>query len=271
MSVTGSQRRGKSENRPRSGVWTSLRAFINDDWTFALMVKAILGLLPSPRYLYYSHNVESWSAPGYYSQYGQDKLIETLFAGLRDGVFVDIGAHDGVTFSNTFHLEKLGWTGLAVEPIPDVYLKLAQNRLCETVEGCVTASSGKARFRRCLGCTEMLSGIVSEYHPRHLQLIQRYIRDQGGTYEEIEVDCFRLNDLLDHFQIRHIDYLNIDVEGAELSILRDLDFSRVHISVIGVENNYSDYRIPRLLATKGFDFRFIAGCDSFFLNRSHAS
>jgi len=55
---------------------------------------------------------------GFYSQCGQDKwLIENLFAKKTDGVFVDIGAHDGVTLSNSFYLESLGWSGVAVEPM----------------------------------------------------------------------------------------------------------------------------------------------------------
>jgi len=91
---------------------------------------------------------EQLQTEGYYGQCGQDKLIiETLFPGKTNGVFVDIGANDGVTFSNTYLLEKLGWSGLVIEPIPSIYEQLSTIRECITVSGCVSAVSGKETFR----------------------------------------------------------------------------------------------------------------------------
>ena len=53
---------------------------------------------------------------------GQDTLIAELLGSKRDGVFIDIGANDGVTISNTYFLEKeLGWSGVAIEPIPSIF------------------------------------------------------------------------------------------------------------------------------------------------------
>ena len=74
---------------------------------------------------------------GYYSQYGQDRWIaETVLPGKQAGVFVDVGAHDGVRFSNTLFLERqLNWTGLAIEPLVDVYERLVSNRTCATIRG----------------------------------------------------------------------------------------------------------------------------------------
>jgi hypothetical protein len=48
-----------------------------------------------------------------YSQYGQDTFVyENFFKNKNDGFFVDIGAYDGVSLSNTLSLEELGWSGL---------------------------------------------------------------------------------------------------------------------------------------------------------------
>lgn len=78
-------------------------------------------------------------ASGYPIQCGQDKwIIESMLPARKEGVFVDIGANDGVTLSNTLVLEKdHGWTGIAVEPIPEVFARLQANRICTVGNGCV--------------------------------------------------------------------------------------------------------------------------------------
>ena len=123
-----------------------------------------------------SFPLEQLKAEGYFSQSGQDKwIVEKLFAGKQKGTFVDIGANDGITFSNTYFLEKMGWNGLAVEPIPSAYEKLVKNRKCITVNCCIAPKTGKERFRVITGYSEMLSGLIDEYDPRHLARIE------GGT------------------------------------------------------------------------------------------
>lgn len=203
---------------------------------------------------------------GYHSQYGQDKwLIEKLFPSKEDGIFVDIGANDGITFSNTYLLEKMGWNGIAIEPISSVYEELKKNRHCVVIHGCVAPKSGKERFRVITGSPQMLSGLVGEYDPRHKKRIESELDFYGGVYKEIEVDCYNLNELLESNGIFRVDFLSIDVEGVEYKILDSIDFNRFHIAVIAVENNYLDYRIPQLLTRRGFEFHSVVG-DEFYLN-----
>lgn len=57
------------------------------------------------------------------SQYGEGKWIVDHFAG-RIGRFLDVGAFDGKTFSNTFALAELGWSGVCVEPSPPAFCAL---------------------------------------------------------------------------------------------------------------------------------------------------
>ena len=204
---------------------------------------------------------------GYYSQNGQDKFInEVLYSGSKNGTFVDIGANDGITLSNTYYLEKAGWTGLAVEPIPLVFKKLSANRQCSCVQGCVGEKPGKVTFRAISGYSEMLSGIIDEYDAKHEERIQLEIKEKGGSYEDIEINCYKLSDLLREHEITNIQYLSIDVEGGELSILKGIDFDKVHIETIGVENSYSNNHIQKLLVSKGYKLTCIIG-DEFYIKR----
>ena len=83
---------------------------------------------------------------------GQDILVSALLHHKRGGVFVDIGANDGITISNSLYFEReLGWNGIAVEPIPSVFDKLQRNRKCTVVHGCVAPRSGKGKFLEVVG------------------------------------------------------------------------------------------------------------------------
>ncbi|QXE92327.1 FkbM family methyltransferase [Geomonas subterranea] len=207
-------------------------------------------------------------AAGYYSQCGQDQWVaEVLCKDSVTKIFVDIGANDGISFSNTCHLERnLGWTGIAVEPIPEVFRKLKANRGGILVNACIAAKPGTAKFQVVSGYAEMLSGLVDEYDPQHQQRIADEIARHGGTCREIEVECCNFNELLDRHGIRKVDYLNIDTEGAEYSILKTIDFRRFEISVVGVENNYDDCRIPLLMRKNGYVLHSIVG-DEFYVRR----
>ena len=193
------------------------------------------------------------SAP-YHSQYGQDIVIhKELFGGRRGGTFVEIGAHDGISFNNTAFFEReLGWTGLCVEPISQVFEQLAKNRRAICVQVCVARRSGTRRFLRVRGYAEMLSGLIDCYDPRHVTRIHSEVREAGGSFEEIDVEAVRLDELIDRYGIRFIDLLCIDVEGAELEVLGSFDLRRVRPRVVCIENNYLDRTIWRFMRRAGY-------------------
>lgn len=66
----------------------------------------------------------------FYSQCEQDKFLdEHVFKGYKNGVFVDVGAHDGISINNTLYFEQnYNWSGVNIEPIISVYNKLIINR-----------------------------------------------------------------------------------------------------------------------------------------------
>lgn len=202
----------------------------------------------------------------YYSQFGQDKFVnEQFFHDKTNGIFVDIGAHDGIFLSNTYFFEQQrNWRGICVEPLPEVYKELCKNRTCYTVKGCIAPFNGPAALLQVIGYSEMLSGLVDNYDPRHLQRIHHEVQERGGKTQEIEVTCFRINDLLENYQFYHIDYVSLDIEGGELEVLKSIDFDRFIIDVIDVENNYNDPQIKSFLTSKGYKFVTKLGCDEIY-------
>lgn len=201
----------------------------------------------------------------FYSQYEQDKyLYENVFKDKRNGVFVDIGAHDGVSLSNTLFFEKfMGWTGICVEPIPEVFELLRTNRKCQCIQGCIFDKGGNVRFLKVNGYAEMLSGIHENYDPRHLERIRMEIMQSGGYAEIIFVKCYPLMQILLENEIFHIDYLSIDTEGGEWGILESIDFDKIDIDIIDVENNYS-LPYAEILEPHGYLKIASIGCDEIY-------
>ena len=192
----------------------------------------------------------------YYSQPGfaQDRFLnEHVFHSKTNGTFVDIGAHDGKTFSNTYFFEKyLGWTGIAIEPLSGPYEKLKATRKCVCINAAVASKKGVSAFLSAHGYAEMLSGLTATYDPQHLQRLKNEIATHGGSYEIANIPTVRLNDILEEKNIKIVDYLSIDTEGSELEILQSIDYEKYEINAISVENNYNDTRMKSFLESKGF-------------------
>lgn len=192
----------------------------------------------------------------YFSQCGQDEYLDqTIFQGYRRGVFVEVGAWDGVCFSNTAFFEReRGWTGLAIEPLPDRYQQLVAQRTCDTLNVAISDVEGEAEFLSISGSTSMLSGLVSTYNPRHVARIDRETAELGTTKTTLRVPTRRLDSIFREKGLTRIHYLSIDVEGAEFQCLRSIDFNAVYIDVIGFEDNYPETTGPILeyLKARGY-------------------
>jgi len=179
----------------------------------------------------------------FHSQDNQDRFLhENVFKGYKYGVFMDIGAHDGVSINNTLYFEKEhGWTGVNIEPINDVYQRLVSNRpACINLNCAVSDTIGTAEFILNRGYTEMLSGLKNSYDLRHVQRMAREIRQYGGSSETISVNTDTVENICKTHSIDRINYLSIDVEGGEFAVIKSIDFDKVFIDVIGFENNYPD-------------------------------
>ena len=204
------------------------------------------------------------------SQLGQDKIVDEYLHRKCNGVFVDIGAYDGVTFSNTLMLEiERNWTGICIEPLPDIFVELQKNRRCICAQVCIgnreeneveflAVQSEAARAR-------MLSGVLSEYDPRHLVRVDDELNQFGGSKGVIRLPMRHLHALLHEHGIRKVDYLSIDTEGSELLILRSTILSAIGNPCITVENNYNDSAIDAVLLSQGYKLYTPIEWDRFYV------
>ena len=193
----------------------------------------------------------------FYSQDHQDEFLETnVFKGFKNGFFVDVGAHDGVSINNSLFFEKNNdWTGINVEPIESVYSKLIVNRpQCININCAVNNEDGFSEFILNKGYTEMISGLKNEFDPRHKNRLSVELSHFGGTTEIVTVPTKRLETIFTENNVSLVNYLSIDVEGAEFEVIKSINFDKVFIDVIGFENNYEDQGliIMNYLKEKGY-------------------
>jgi FkbM family methyltransferase len=150
----------------------------------------------------------------YYSQANQDKWVLELFKDYENKNYVDVGAMDGILYSNTYALENFRWSGICIEANRNSFNQLNNNRQSINVNCAVTDYNGICKISDNGACCH-----VSEH----------------GT-EEIE--CYRLEDILIKNNCPSIiNYLSIDIEGYEYNVLKDFDFSKYFIQVITLEHN----------------------------------
>lgn len=181
------------------------------------------------------------------SQLGQDLLALAITNFRRGGFFVEFGATDGKTLSNTFLLEKeFAWSGILAEPGRRWKKQLLAERSCIISDKAVWTVSGESfEFREALiGELSTLGEFVgSDVHSG--------IRS-GRTYK---VKTISLNDLLDSGDApQHVDFMSIDTEGSELEILSGFDFNRRTFGLIAIEHNLTERReqIASLMAANGY-------------------
>lgn len=189
----------------------------------------------------------------YFSQYKQDEFLDkVLFNKKRNGFFIEIGAHDGISLSNSLVFEKSrNWEGICIEPNPTVFEKLTKNRKSLNLNVCIGDANDIVKFTQIEGYAEMLSGVSNKYDTRHLERIKNEVIKNGGVIKSIDVQMVCL-DAISQINERSIDFISIDTEGNELDIVKSIDFKKIHIKVLVIENNYNDKNLAHFLKKENF-------------------
>lgn len=190
--------------------------------------------------------------------------------------FVEFGATDGVSLSNSHLLEtKLGWDGILAEPATTWHERLATSRKCKIDHRCVSGATGES--------VDFLEVLIDEKARASPELSgMREFADTGDWASKIRlshsrtyrVETVSLGDLLEfHNAPYEIGYLSLDTEGSELSTLSNYDFASHQIRVITVEHNYrKDTReaILQLLTAAGYERKYpeISQWDDWYVLKS---
>jgi FkbM family methyltransferase len=167
------------------------------------------------------------------------EFVMSLLEEKENGVFVDVGAHDGISWSNTLLMEaKFGWTGLCIEANESLFKELQASRTSVCRHYAIDESETEQTFWSIVGYASGLGGLEKGFLNNHAERVkQELVIRHDSTCEKITMTTKRLAPILAAENITHIDYLSIDVEGNELGVLKSIDFNSCSCTLISVESN----------------------------------
>lgn len=181
-----------------------------------------------------------------YSQNNEEQIILEL---LKDtnGRLLDIGAYDGKTFSNTYQLLLNGWNGILVEPAPSVIFELIKNtqeikHRIEIVNAAITVNKNNS----LLEFNDSMGDAVSTSSKNHYDLWKNQV-----NYRKVFVNTITIQDILQIFG-NNYEFVNIDVEGQNLEILKTIPFVEMNTKVVCVEHEYKYDAITEIMQKQGF-------------------
>lgn len=159
-----------------------------------------------------------------------DKRLEPYLMAKKSGFFIEAGANNGIRQSNTLYFEKYHhWTGLLIEPIPELAEQCRHNRPHCLVENFALVSSDypsdNVEMVYCNLMSVVKGGMSNEDEQKHIQSGEQFLSQSEKVYIT-NVPVTTLSTILDKHQIERIDLLSLDVEGYEAQALRGLDLDR---------------------------------------------
>lgn len=187
----------------------------------------------------------------YYSQEGEDVLLARFFDHKKEGFFVDVGAHHPKRFSNTYYFYKLGWKGINIEPNLDV------NKLFDDIRpediNIETAIGNKISECTFYMFKEPALNTFSQ------SLAAQYERAGQKLMTTKSISVRKLSSVLDeHCNNRRIDFMSIDVEDFEMSVLESNDWIKYRPKMLLIEildfdiNHPEKYPVHNFVINKGY-------------------
>ena len=171
-----------------------------------------------------------------------DRKIES-YLNFNNGFFVELGANDGISQSNSYYFEKYReWKGVLIEPIPHNYLKCLKNRSKRTQVFCNACVSFeyKEKFVEIIYSNLMSTSLGLETDignaENHTLKGKQFLEEDesnfnfGAVANQLDNILFKAN------APKQIDFLSLDVEGAELEVLKGINHNKYRFKFICIES-----------------------------------
>ena len=195
----------------------------------------------------------------FYSQSGEDEfLYNRYFKNKKNGLYIELGALDGVLYSNTkFFEDQQGWKGILIEPHPYKFELLKKNRpnnfLFNTLISCIQSD---VVFRFFVDNYAGVSGVEGTLPKEHFSNFFNKINYE--PQQKIIIKPKSFTEIIKSTGVIHIDLLSLDVEGHELEVLMSWDFSIpidvILIETLGGSQCEKEEECRKLLIKNGYKF-----------------
>jgi FkbM family methyltransferase len=200
-----------------------------------------------------------------FAQNGEDVVLSRAFDGQAAGFYIDVGAWEPVTDSVTKYFYDKGWCGINIEPVTSYYQRLVEERPRDINLNVAVGATAtrKARFIEFEGSG--LSGISESLNRTAIDAL-----GLGFTERDVDVDVMSLADVTGRYAQGDVDFLKIDVEGAERSVIESAEWHAFRPRVIVVEAiaplscQPTWFQWEGLLFEAGYEFALFDGINRFY-------
>ena len=214
-------------------------------------------------YIYYNIYIRNIKFIFKSSQFNEDLKILKIFK--ENGFYVDIGCYHPVRYNNTYRMFKLGWKGMNIDlnPLSIELFNVARPRDTNICAAISNKKVGNLYFDHELSPQNTLEKNYIDFYEKEFS---------SKTKKPKKIKTKKLSEIFHRNRIFKVDFLNIDAEGHELSILKSINLKKFDIKVICVEvlkHNLKaiieSKKVMRHLNKNGFKFKFRVGINSIFI------
>jgi FkbM family methyltransferase len=184
----------------------------------------------------------------------EDRLKAEFFDGSPPGFFVEVGANEPQRGSQTWQFEQTGWSGVLVEPQPDLARQLCRTRRARVFAVACSSPANAGGLARLY-----LLGPHSSLKP---ELVVTGVFPEGT----IDVLARTLDDILAEAEApAPIDFVSIDVEGHEVEVLRGFDLKHWRPRLLLIEDHVSSLAVHRFLTRSGYRLMRRTGVNGWYV------
>ncbi len=211
-----------------------------------------------------------------YNNQTNAQLLQDLFASFVvqnnfDNTFLEFGATDGKSLSNTYTLEnELSWTGALAEPDAQWINSLKNNRpKANIITKCIWKKSGeKLNF---FSSEQGVYSTLESFRYSDKDTLPGNTRERNKNGKNFEVETISLNKVIEEeFNDISPSYISVDTEGSEFEILNAFNFSKYHPAVFTIEHNYTETqkKIDELMTKNDYlrVFRYLTVFDAWYVS-----
>lgn len=197
----------------------------------------------------------------YYAQNREDLLIGAFFPDIERGFYIDIGANDPVIDSVTKLFYDKGWHGINIDPIRQHISDLKKDR-----PGDINLQIGIGDKKDRLLFTEYTEGDgLSTFADQLKKQYKNESNKPTTKHKDYMVTIKTLNDVITEYDVKHIHFLKIDVEGYEYEVINGYDWKSPRPELVCVEAShiFKDWR--PIIESKNYKLVFFDGVNNYYL------